>query len=119
MIINKISNRLGAVHGSTYILDKQVDEIVYNEEGVAVGVRSGEEVAKCKLVIGDPSYFPSKVKVVGKVIRVICVLNHSIPDTENADSLQIIIPQKETNRRSGLFFFSFIYIIIYSIKMKK
>jgi len=95
--------RLGAVHGSTYILDKNVDEIVYNGEGVAIGVRSGNEVAKCKFLIGDPSYFPDKVKAIGKVIRVICILSHPVPDTDNSDSLQIIIPQKETGRRSDIY----------------
>ena len=35
--------RLSAIYGGTYMLDKSVDEIVY-ENGVVVGVRSGTEV---------------------------------------------------------------------------
>lgn len=35
--------RLSAIYGGTYMLDKPVDEIVY-EKGVVVGVRSGNEV---------------------------------------------------------------------------
>ena len=42
------------------MLDKPVDEIVV-ENGVAVGVRSGSEVAKCKQVYCDPTYVPDRV----------------------------------------------------------
>jgi len=82
------------------MLDKQVDEIVM-ENGVAVGVRSGEEVAKAETVIGDPSYFPGKTRRIGKVIRAICLLQHPIPNTDNADSVQLIIPQNQVARRHG------------------
>ncbi|KAG5457095.1 MAG: GDP dissociation inhibitor, partial [Olpidium bornovanus] len=37
--------RLSAIYGGTYMLDKKVDEIVY-ENGIAVGVRSGNEVGR-------------------------------------------------------------------------
>lgn len=84
------------------MLDKQIDEIVY-EDGVAVGVRSGEEVAKAKTIIGDPSYFPGKVRRIGKVIRAICLLEHPIPNTDNADSVQLIIPQNQVGRRHGIY----------------
>jgi Rab GDP dissociation inhibitor len=82
------------------MLDKKVDEIVY-ENGAAVGVRSGDETAKAKIIIGDPSYFPAKVHRIGKVIRAICLLNHPIPNTDNADSVQLIIPQNQVGRRHG------------------
>lgn len=48
------------------MLDKPVEEIVY-EDGKVVGVKSQGEVARCKCVIGDPSYFTDKVKKVGQV----------------------------------------------------
>jgi Rab GDP dissociation inhibitor len=82
------------------MLDKQVDEIVY-ENGVAVGVRSGDEVAKAKTIVGDPSYFPEKVRRIGKVIRAICLLQHPIPNTDEGDSVQLIIPQNQVARRHG------------------
>lgn len=47
--------RLSAIYGGTYMLDKQIDEIVM-EGGKVVGVRSGSEVAKCAQVYCDPSY---------------------------------------------------------------
>jgi Rab GDP dissociation inhibitor len=83
------------------MLDKPIDEIVY-EKGRAVGVRSGNEIAKAGTIIGDPSYFPGKVTRVGKVIRAICLLQHPIPSTDNADSVQLIIPQNQVGRRHGM-----------------
>lgn len=48
------------------MLDKPIDEIVM-EDGKVVGVRSGDEVAKCSMVICDPSYAPDLCKTFGKV----------------------------------------------------
>jgi Rab GDP dissociation inhibitor len=84
------------------MLNKPVEEIIY-ENGVAVGVKSEGEVAKSKFVVGDPSYFPDKVKKVGQVASVICVLSHPIPNTNNAESCQIIIPQKELKRKFDVY----------------
>src|SRR5437764_11756142 len=60
--------RLSAIYGGTYMLDKPVDEIVLDSNGRVVGVRSGNETAKCKQVYCDPSYVPDRVKKVGQVI---------------------------------------------------
>ncbi|CAG8647643.1 8838_t:CDS:2, partial [Ambispora leptoticha] len=95
--------RLSAIYGGTYMLDKKVDEIVYDDSGRVIGVRSGEETAKTKQVIGDPSYFPTKVRKVGKVVRAICFLKSPIPDTEDADSVQLVIPQKQVNRKHDIY----------------
>jgi len=104
--------RLSAIYGGTYMLDKQVDEIVTTPEGKFVGVRSGEETVKAKQVIGDPSYFGAgakvgegKVRVIeeGKVVRAICLLKHPIPGTDDADSAQIIIPQNQVRRRNDIY----------------
>jgi len=95
--------RLSAIYGGTYMLNKPVEEIVYNDQGVAVGVKSEGEVAKAKFVVGDPSYFPDKVKQVGRVVSCICVLSHPIPNTNNAESAQIIIPQKEAKRQYDIY----------------
>ncbi|KAI0068307.1 rab GTPase activator [Artomyces pyxidatus] len=102
--------RLSAIYGGTYMLDKQIDEIITDADGKFVGVRSGEETVKAKQVIGDPSYFGAgkeggKLRVVeeGKVIRAICILKHPIPGTEDSDSVQIIIPQNQVNRRNDIY----------------
>eukprot|EP00056_Hartaetosiga_gracilis_P019931 m.16676 g.16676 ORF g.16676 m.16676 type:complete len:447 (+) comp8037_c0_seq1:285-1625(+) len=94
--------RLSAIHGGTYMLDKPVDEVVY-EDGKVVGVRSGDEVAKCSLVIGSPSYFEDKVKPVQQVVRAICVLDHPIPSTNNSESCQIIIPGNQVGRKNDVY----------------
>jgi Rab GDP dissociation inhibitor len=102
--------RLSAIYGGTYMLDKKIDEIVTDADGKFVGVRSGDETVKAKQVIGDPSYFGAgqdggKVRVVEdkKVVRAICVLKHPIPGTDDSDSVQVIIPQNQVNRRNGAF----------------
>ena len=102
--------RLSAIYGGTYMLDKKIDEIVTDADGKFIGVRSGDETVKAKQVIGDPSYFGAgqtteggKVRVVeeGKVVRAICILKHPIPGTEESDSVQIIIPQNQVQRKNG------------------
>lgn len=70
----------------------------------------------CKQLICDPSYAPSRVRKVGRVIRVICLLNHPVKNTHEAKSCQIIIPHTQANRKSGLFFFTFFLLIIITTK---
>lgn len=102
--------RLSAIYGGTYMLDKPVHQIVTDSDGKFVGVRSGSETVKAKQVIGDPSYFgddkeSGKIRVVedGKVIRAICILKHPIPGTDDADSVQIIIPQNQVRRLHDIY----------------
>ena len=102
--------RLSAIYGGTYMLDKPVDEIVLDDEGKFKGVRSGDEIVKANKVIGDPSYFNVKnskgeerVKEVGKVVRAICLLKHPIPNTDNNDSAQLIIPQNQIGRKNDIY----------------
>jgi len=97
--------RLSAIYGGTYMLDKPIDEILYSPDGHVIGVRSQGEVAKCKFVVADPSYFPNRVQKTGRVIRAICILNHPIPNTgnDNNTSLQIILPQREMKRRNDIY----------------
>jgi Rab GDP dissociation inhibitor len=94
--------RLSAIYGGTYMLNKPIEEVVV-ADGKVVGVKSEGETAKCKFVIGDPSYFPNKVTQKGSVVRAICILDHPIPDTADSDSVQVIIPQKQVKRRSDIY----------------
>jgi len=103
-------SRLSAIHRGTYMLHKPVDGFVYGDDGKVCGVRSGEEVAKCKMVICDPSYVEGSKKyaVSGKIIRAICILGAPIPDTKNKNgdpalSCQIIIPQKQLQRQNDVY----------------
>jgi len=94
--------RLAAIYGGTYMLHKPIEEIIY-EDGKAVGVKSEGEVAKAKFIIGDPSYFPDKVKTVGKIIRCICILSHPIENTEKITSVQLILPQAQIGRKNDIY----------------
>lgn len=97
-------SRLCAIHGGTYMLNTPVDEVLL-VDGKVVGVRSGDQTAKAPLIICDPSYVrdQKKTKVIGKTIRAICILDHPIPNTDNVPSIQIIVPQKQLNRKTGKF----------------
>lgn len=99
-------SRFCAIHGGTYMLNCEVDEIVMGEDGKVTGIRSGDQIAKAPIVIADPSYVQGvtgKVKSIGKVIRSICIMDSPIPDTNNGSSTQIILPQKQTGRNSDIY----------------
>lgn len=98
-------SRLSAIFGGTYMLSKSIDEILFNEDGKVLGVRSGEEVARAPIILCDPSYvIPlGKVRSTGRVVRAICILNHPIPDADNLPSGQIIIPQRQTGRNNDIY----------------
>ena len=44
-----------------------------------------------------------QVKKVGQVVRCICLLDHPLPNTKDALSTQIIIPQMKANRKSDIY----------------
>uniref|UniRef100_A0A8C4T9P6 Rab GDP dissociation inhibitor n=1 Tax=Erpetoichthys calabaricus TaxID=27687 RepID=A0A8C4T9P6_ERPCA len=102
--------RLSAIYGGTYMLNKPVEEIVM-EKGHVIGVKSEGEVARCKQLICDPSYVQDRVRKVGQVIRVICILSHPIKNTNDANSCQIIIPQNQVNRRSDIYVCMISYLL--------
>jgi len=88
-------SRLCAIHGGTYMLNTKVDEILFGDDGKVQGIQVGEQTARAPLVICDPSYAPDdRLKPVGRVIRAICLMDHPIPDTGDARSVQIILPAK-------------------------
>eukprot|EP00088_Acartia_fossae_P048980 TRINITY_DN5364_c0_g1_i1.p1 TRINITY_DN5364_c0_g1~~TRINITY_DN5364_c0_g1_i1.p1 ORF type:complete len:444 (+),score=146.67 TRINITY_DN5364_c0_g1_i1:84-1415(+) len=95
--------RLSAIYGGTYMLDKPVDEIIVGGDGKVTGVRSGSETVKCKSVYCDPTYAMDKSRKVGQVVRCICLMDHPIPNTKDALSTQIIIPQKQVGRKSDIY----------------
>lgn len=98
--------RQGAVYGATTMLRAPLQEVLW-ENGIATGVRlaidGNAHDVKCKYVIGDPSYFPDRVRTVGKVLRMICIMDHPIPNTENAHSAQVIIAQKDAARSHDIY----------------
>ena len=97
-------SRLCAIHGGTFMLNKDIDEITFDADGKVTGVRSGDETAKAPIVICDPSYCSDdRLKPTGKVVRAICFLDHPIQDTEDAQSIQIILPAKQLGRNSDTY----------------
>jgi RAB protein geranylgeranyltransferase component A len=64
-------------------------QVVYDAEGEASGVQVKDVVAKAKLVVGDPSYFPKLCRKTGSVVRAIAILDHPIPGTQEAGSHQV------------------------------
>jgi|EP00945_MAST-04E_sp_MAST-4E-sp1_P004321 Rab GDP dissociation inhibitor len=105
-------SRLSAVYGGTFMLMRDVHEIVRNEDGVVVGVTSknpeekdAEEAAVANIVVGDPSYFgKDRCELRGHVVRSICILEKSIPNLgQDCRSCQIIIPQGQCKRNHDIY----------------
>lgn len=105
--------RLSAIYGGTYMLSTSIDEIQYDGNKVS-GIKAtmkdrAEEgdgmtfTTKTKMILGDPSYFPGKVQVVGHLLKAICILNHPIDKTDNVDSLQLILPQSQVGRKNDIY----------------
>lgn len=100
--------RLAAVHGGLYMLNHEGhlnDMKVEYDGSVAVGVSAEGIVAKAKMVIGDPSYFPTKVKPVGKVVRAIAILNHALNSSGNSGSCQAIFPGSYLGKKNDVYVF--------------
>lgn len=96
--------RLSAIYGGTYMLGTPIDEVLYDENKKFAGVITKEGKAKAPIVIADPTYFPERVKSSGhKVIRAMCILDHPVPNTHDLDSVQIIIPQNQVNRKNDIY----------------
>lgn len=96
-------SRKCAISGGIFMLNKKVDEILFDNSGRAVGVRCGEEAASAKMVIGEPTYFPAeKIRKTGTVVRSVCIVNHPIKDIAGG-SAQIIIPGNQAGRVNDMY----------------
>ena len=98
-------SRLNAIYGGTFMLNISIDEILFNQEGKVRGVRFGNEIATAPVIVCDPTYATSigRVRQSGKIIRAICILNHTLQHTKNSSSGSIIIPQRQLNRHNDIF----------------
>ena len=106
--------RLSAIYGGTYMLNTSVDEFLYDGKkisGINATMRDrGDEseagmkfATKTKMILGDPSYFPGKVQVVGHLLKAICILTHPLEKTSDSDSVQLIIPQSQVGRKNDIY----------------
>lgn len=105
--------RLSAIYGGTYMLNTDIDEVLYDDKKHVSGIKATMKErgdadekgmkfeTKTKKIIADPSYFPKKASTTGYLLKAICVLNHPLTGTDNADSLQLIIPQSQVGRKNG------------------
>jgi len=48
-------SRMCAIYGGTFMLNTDIEEILFDDKGVVRGVRNGKEEAVCKKVICDPT----------------------------------------------------------------
>jgi Rab GDP dissociation inhibitor len=96
-------SRLCALYGGTYMLNRDCDEILLDENNKFIGIKSQGEVAHAKMLITEPSYVAkyNKVKSKGKVIRCICIMDHPVPHTKEIASCQVILPQRQIGRNNG------------------
>lgn len=99
--------RLSSIWGGTYMLREPVQGIVYDDQGKVCGVTNQHgKVVKTKMVICDPSYVQGTdlIQLKGRIIRCICILSHPIPNTNNANSAQIILPAHQIpGRKSDMY----------------
>jgi len=103
-------SRRCAVYGGVYMLNVEdksdfIEEILYDDDGYVRGVRSEGKTADCKQLIADPSYFigTDKIERRGEVARCICILSAPVPNTNNSDSVQIILPSSATGRKNDIY----------------
>lgn len=98
--------RLCAVHGGLQVTGFDIDEILYDAQtGKVSGIKILGKTVKTNLLLGDPSWFKKTdlVKKVGNTARAICILDHPVPNTNNADSAQVIIPAAQCGRRHDIY----------------
>jgi Rab GDP dissociation inhibitor len=107
--------RLAAVHGGTYMLNRGDDDgpvfgegeftVKYDESGVASGVEVMGVTANAKIVVGDPSYFPSLVAKKGSVVRAIALTDTLVESTNGNTSYQVIFPGASVGRVNDVYVF--------------
>lgn len=84
------------------MLNTDCNEILFDDAGKVTGIKSGDQTATAPLVICDPTYAPDKMLKPGNlIIRAIIIMNHPIPETNDAQSVQIILPAKQLERNNG------------------
>lgn len=101
-----------AVYGGTFMLNVTCKSLTFDPQtnlSTFTGSFDGVEgTAKAKMIIANPAYYQALghgklIKPVSKTIRCICIMDHPIPNTDNCNAVQIIIPQKQTGRKSDIY----------------
>jgi len=102
--------RLSAVYGESkggaLMMDQKMPEILFDDEGKAIGVKSGEKAGSAPFVMGQPRFFPKdKTRVVARVARAICLMDHPIPNTDTQSGM-VIIPADQVAKGAAATMFS-------------
>jgi len=107
--------RAAAIHGGTQMLNRRITEVQKDDEGKVCGLTivdnaTGEVInVKTKAVLAEARFFanfasvPNKVIPKERIVRSVNFLTHPIPNTENRDSLQIIIPGASVKRKNDIY----------------
>ncbi|KAK2746686.1 Rab GDP dissociation inhibitor alpha [Myotisia sp. PD_48] len=105
--------RLSAIYGGTYMLNTNIDEVLYKDgkvSGIKATMKENGEPGegfkfetKTTKILADPSYFPDKVRITGYLLKAICILTHPIDKTDGSDSVQLIIPQSQVGRKNDIY----------------
>ena len=96
-------SRVCAVRGGIFMLNQQVDEILFSEGKVA-GVRVGDSAASAPIVICSPDFAPAdRKRSTGRIVRTLALLDHPIAQIKDAASAQVIIPQKQVKRQHDIY----------------
>ena len=107
--------RLCSLNGGSYILNRDIEEILYDENYHFRGIKSEGEEIYGKILITEPSYVQkwSKSKSLGIILERICILDHPIPKINYVNSFQIILPQRQINRKNDIFihFFDYTHLV--------
>ena len=89
-----------------YINNCNVEEIIYDENSKFKGIKTDKgDYIYGSILLSEPSYMIKfkKVQIKSRIIRRICLMNHPIPDTNNCDSCQIIIPQSQIGKKNDIY----------------
>jgi len=104
-----------AVYGGTFMLNVEITGIDIDEtsgRSKVWGIYEGKKsFATTKYIIASPEYLikcgmADRLQKQGTVVRVICILDHPIPKTNNSNAVQLILPQKQTNRKNDIYIVS-------------
>lgn len=85
-------SRMCAINGGTFMLNTDVNQLVFDQENKISGVKNEEKEGRCKMVIMSPDYavrcgLKDRVESRGKVVRCICIMDHPINNTKNIPSV--------------------------------
>lgn len=100
--------RKAGVYGSTYRLKCELQEILYDDQGLVRGatffdnmITNAPVTIECKAIIIDPEIRPEMCEIIGTMIRCVVITRNPLPNT-NGKSCQVIIPPDQKNGKTNV-----------------